>query len=175
MSTSTKLEWPPAPPNPTIKFQPQLKYILNHWTTQTPYTITDQRKRHWVGESKKRRDRGRDQGGYLDGNWWRWMVRKETTTTTTDLSFTTHTRGRCRVAHHFLWSMLPTKHRSLHDQTQKKDKQIWSLLVSALSEPGKIRYPTIGSFTRFDVIRILLLSILAENRVPPGEEAIQGL
>ena len=77
-------------------------------------------KRHQVGESKKRRNRGRDQGRYLDGGWWRWMVRKETTATTTNLSFTTHTRGRCCVAHCFLRSMLPTKHRSLHDQNPEK-------------------------------------------------------
>ena len=60
-------------------------------------------------------------------------------------------------------------------KTQKRDNQIWSPLVPALSDPGKIRYPTIGSFARLNVIQILLLSILAENRVPLEEEAIQGL
>ena len=39
-------------------------------------------------------------------------------------------------------------------KTQKRDKQIWSPLVPAPSELGKIRYPTIGSFAHFNVIRI---------------------
>ena len=60
-------------------------------------------------------------------------------------------------------------------KTQMRDNQLSWPLVPALSDPDKIRYPTIGSFARLNVIQILLLSILAENRVPLGEEAIQGL
>ena len=129
------------------------------------------------------RDRMRDQGDHLDYGWWRWMAWKETTTTTTNLGFTTsqppttvfhkcfttHIRGRSHhppihVAHCFPRIKTPwlpwSKSQRLAPWSachwaREKPNHHWLHLKLSLSQPRYLSRKVISDWWSNDKISYL--------------------
>ena len=174
---------PPAPNSNDLQHHQILQSNFNHnsnifWTIEQPKPLTPSRIKErgteWVSPRKEEIEGEIKEATLMAAGGSEWWGRKPQPPPPIWVS--QHTQGgdaMLPIVFSYPCCLPSTKASMI--KTQKRDNQIWSPLVPALSDPGKIWYPTIGSFARLNVIQILLLSILAENRVPLEEEAIQGL